>query len=129
MDNGDLINLKKKIIKFTFFSGVGLIIDLLIFYLLTELSFYIFWSNIISGFSAIFFVYLTLTKYVHYQKQYDIKNFLIFICYYILSICFFSFIILFISINLETSSLISKLIVVPLSLIINYFFTSKIMVK
>ena len=83
----------KKLIKFTLFSGIGLSIDLFLFYILTQSGIYVVLSNIISSFIAVTFVYLTSTKFVHDNKTYSFKKFIYFTLYYSVSIIVFSFII------------------------------------
>lgn len=118
--------LNKRMMKFGIFSGMGLLIDLLTFYLLTESGFYIFWSNMMSSFLAITFVYCTSIRFTFENSSHSWKKFFVFVLYYTISIIVFSFFIFKIANIFNLPAIVSKAIIVPFSFLTNYYFSTKI---
>jgi hypothetical protein len=118
--------LELQFIKFTICSGTGLFLDISTFYFLTLLKMHVFFSNAISSFIAITFVYITTTKFVYLTANYSLDKFVRFVSFYCISILVFSSIVWGITFTFIFTPLQSKVMVIPFSLIINYFFSTKI---
>lgn len=122
----------KQFIQFSLVSGIGWLLDLCIFLSLVHLgSFIPFFSNIMSSFIAITYVYfISIRKIFVSQTNDKLIGFFVYIAYQILSILAFSLLIQFIDnqlLNLPfrlivPTELTSKLIVTPFTLLTNYFF-------
>ena len=115
-----------RIVKWFFTVGIGLIIDLIIFYTLSSNSVDIFLSSLISSGLAITFVYFSSIRYVFQDKDYAISRYILFILYYAISISFFSFMITILVYEFSLVPLVAKIVTLPCSFLVNYFFASKI---
>jgi len=115
-----------RIVKWFFTVGIGLIIDLIIFYTLSSNSVNIFLSSLISSGLAITFVYFSSIRYVFQDKDYAISRYILFILYYAISISFFSFMITILVYEFSLVPLVAKIVTLPCSFLVNYFFASKI---
>jgi len=115
-----------RIVKWFFTVGIGLIIDLIIFYTLSSNSVNIFLSSLISSGLAITFVYFSSIRYVFRDKDYAISRYILFILYYAISISFFSFMITVLVYEFSLVPLVAKIVTLPCSFLVNYFFASKI---
>ncbi len=115
-----------RIIKWFFTVGIGLIIDLIIFYILSSNSVNIFLSSLISSGLAITFVYFSSIRYVFQDKDYAISRYILFMLYYTISISFFSFLIAVLVYEFSLVPLVAKIVTLPCSFLVNYFFASKI---
>lgn len=113
-------------VKFGFISIGGLTIDLTLFYLLTSFNTNIFYSNFISSFCGVLFVYAISIKVMFYEK-FRLNKFFHTLIYYTCSIAFFSVIIHLLVQYLGILKLSAKIIVIPFSFIVNYFSCSKIL--
>ncbi len=124
----------KKIIKFIFISGIGFIIDFIIYNVLTLLfKISIDFSNIISSICGVSFVFFLSTKKIFINNNYKIKlkyKYLIYIIYQLLLIFIASKIMIYlknilIEINIDLIkkyvSILVKIIITPFTLTINYF--------
>ena len=118
--------LTKAIVKWFFTVSMGLLIDLTIFYLLSSQGSPIFLCNIISSGLAITFVYFSSVRFVFKDKEYKYLRYTLFIGYYSLSISFFSYLISVLVYEFSFIPLLAKIITLPFSFIINYYFASKI---
>ena len=118
------IIINKKFYFFAFFSAFGLVLDIGTFYIFIETGMHIFLSNILSGFIAIVFVYITSSKFVFKKERYSLNKFIFFTFYKIISIFLFSAILWSIVIFLNAPVLPTKILIVPFSLLTNYYFSS-----
>lgn len=114
------------IIRFGIFSGTGLLIDTSIFYFLTRSLLSTFTANCISSFVAVTFVYFTSVRLVFKNKKYCHRKYTYFVLYYFASIIVFSTIINLINIYYIPEPVYAKLVTIPVSFLVNYFFSSKI---
>ena len=115
-----------RIVKWFFTVGIGLLIDLTLFYVLSSNFVNIFLSSLISSGLAITFVYFSSIRYVFQDKNYTISRYLLFVLYYSISISFFSFIISILVYEFSFLPLVAKIVTLPCSFLVNYFFASKI---
>jgi len=110
-----------------FISVVGLSIDCSLFYILVLNTNNIIFSNCLSASVAIIFIYCLSKKVFLYSGNYSLKQFSAFLIYYIMSIYIFSCIINVINLHLIEGFLLAKLLTVPVSFLVNYYFSSKIL--
>ncbi|BBM44009.1 hypothetical protein JMUB4039_0101 [Leptotrichia trevisanii] len=128
-------NLKKifiQFIKFLFISGTGWVIDFGLYLILTGIfNLKILYSNILSSIPAITFVFIVSTKKIFKEnkKGFSIKQkYIIYFLYQMILIFFISSLaqILYISaiknnINFSSLKLIIKLLITPITMILNFF--------
>ena len=129
--------MKKIIIQaFKFFglSGLGWIIDMCIFSLLTYFGVYTILANIISSFVAVTFVYLTSTKniFVNMNNKFNIKKkYVVYVLYQVIIVLISSTIINLIAKDLTGSNIelfvnyskiLAKIIVTPFTMVTNFMF-------
>ncbi len=107
-------------------SGTGFSIDLVLFFFLTSANVHVFNSNMISSFVAVSFMYMLSVRYTFTHARYSFKRFVLFICYYGLSIIVFSTLITWLVLHLLIAPMLAKVLVVPLSFLTNYVFASRI---
>lgn len=128
----------KKLLRFFFsrdfmmffaVSGTGLCIDLGIFSILQKLGVEVFFTNFISSFCAVTFVYFFSTKHVFSGAGFSLRKTFLFFSYYLISISFFSAVIKTLVLWLSIEPLLAKLLVIFPSLLTNYFFASRIIRK
>ena len=125
----------KQAINFFCVSGVGWIIDFLIFILLTHIGISEVIANIVSSFFAITFVYLVSTDKIfkNINKNLNLKKkFILYILYQIIVVSVFSVFIGLITkyinnnidmeIVLKYSQLIAKILVTPITMLLNFAF-------
>jgi hypothetical protein len=130
-----LKNLKKifiQFIKFLFISGTGWVIDFGLYLILTGIfNLKILYSNILSSIPAITFVFIVSTKKIFKEnkKGFSIKQkYIIYFLYQMILIFFISSLaqILYIlaiknNINFSSLKLIIKLLITPITMILNFF--------
>lgn len=129
--------MKKIIIQaFSFFglSGIGWLIDMSIYSILTYFNVYTILANIISSFVAVTFVYLTSTKkiFVNINDSFNVKKkYIVYILYQVIIVLISSTIINFIAENLVNfdiklianyAKISAKIIVTPFTMITNFIF-------
>lgn len=129
--------MKKIIIQaFSFFgiSGIGWLIDMSIYSILTYFNVYTILANIISSFTAVTFVYLTSTKkiFVNINDSFNVKKkYIVYILYQVIIVLISSTIINFIAKNLvnfdikliaDYAKISAKIIVTPFTMITNFIF-------
>ena len=128
-------NLKKifiQFIKFLFISGTGWVIDFGLDLILTGIfNLKILYSNILSSIPAITFVFIVSTKKIFKEnkKGFSIKQkYIIYFLYQMILIFFISSLaqILYIlaiknNINFSSLKLIIKLLITPITMILNFF--------
>jgi putative flippase GtrA len=125
---------KNNFIRFTLFSGVGWIIDLVTFSLLVN-KFHIqpFYANFISSYIGITFVWFMALNAVFEKKNISYARYLLtYWTFQLFSITFYSELLNFIFVILQgnlpmilwtnSQELLSKIIVTPLNLFTNYIF-------
>ncbi len=133
---------KNNFLGFAFISGAGWILDIVIFSLLLKNSLLdISFSNKVSSFIALTFVWFVSTRRIFNVKGRILSRFLLFYWFYqCCSIYFYSNIISYFSLIIQkfqfneiillTPPILSKLILTPFNLITNFYFskflTSKI---
>ena len=129
----------KKAIKFTFVSGIGFIIDFIIYNILI-LIFHINVgiSNMISSLVGVTFVFFTSTKHIFENNTSNIKlkyKYLIYVVYQIVLILVASRVIIifknfFINSNImlvaKYAKILAKICITPFTLTINYFVMKKL---
>ena len=115
-----------KIVRWFYITGTGVILDLITFQVLTFLDFRVFMSNVVSSFFAISFVYFSSVRFVFIDKKYGMVRYQLFVCYYAIYIAVFSFVISTIVSQFGLYPLVAKIITLPVSFFVNYFFASKI---
>ena len=126
----DLINKSKsiKLFGFTIFSGLGFAIDFGIFSFLIYLDTPIFISNITAGFFAVSFVYFTSAKHVFdYRNNFLLIKFIAYIIFNAFRIYFLSLLIVFLTDSLELAPIFPKVLVLPVSLYMNFIFMNFLM--
>ena len=109
-------------------SCAGVTVDLVIFQLLICLGIEPHYSNMLSSGLAITMTYLFLSRYIYKKKSSTLAS-IIFFGYYLLSITSFSYVIGFSSKFLHCSPMYCKIPSLPLSLMVNYFFSNIIIGK
>jgi len=126
----------KKLFKqaFGFFglSGIGWLMDMTIYTILTSIDLPTIASNIISSGAAVTFVYIVSTKkmFTNKNESFDLKKkYIMYIVYQIVVICVFSFIISKLALSLEDipffvdfAKISAKIIVTPFTMLINFAF-------
>ena len=118
------------IVRWFITVGAGLVIDLSLFFTLTSLlGIPVYLSNLASSGTAITCVYLTSGKYVFKDSVYSVPRYIIFIGYYATSINLFSFLISILSQDFSFHPMVAKIVTLPISFFVNYFFASKIIQK
>ena len=116
------------IVRWFYTANLSVAIDLILFTTLTSVvGFPVYISNLISSGTAITFVYFTSGKFVFKDSTYSTGRYIIFISYFAASINFFSYIISALVDKLSLIPLIAKIITLPISFFVNYFFASKIL--
>jgi len=129
--------MKKELIKaFKFFgiSGIGWIIDMTIYTLLSTTNIPIILINVISSFCAVTFIFIFSTKKIFKENKTKFskkQKYIIYLIYQIIIVSSCSFLIdktndilLSININIITnySKILAKIIITPISMILNYLF-------
>lgn len=114
------------IIRWFYTTGIGVLLDIMIFQAMIVAGLHVFLSNFISSSLAITFVYLVSVRFVFLDKQYGANRYLLFFSYYMLSIATFSNIISTMVSLFDLYPLLAKVITLPISFFINYYFVSKI---
>ena len=109
----------KRFFKFGLISGSGFIADLIIYSILLGLDIKPFYSNIFSSICAVSLVYVTSGRFIFFGNKLSINTYTIWIIYQAINIFFFSYILLIIIYN-NFHPVISKIIIVPFSFILNY---------
>ena len=116
------------IVRWFYTANLSVAIDLILFTTLTSVvGFPVYISNLISSGTAITFAYCTSGKFVFKDSTYSTGKYIIFISYFAASINFFSYIISALVDKLSLIPLIAKIITLPISFFVNYFFASKIL--
>lgn len=119
-------------IKFLFVSGTGWLIDFSLYFIFTNiLKYEVFYSNILSSIPAITFVFIVSVKKIFKKKKNGIsiiKKYIIYFLYQILLIFLISLLGQFlysviIKNNVEPKfiKIIIKIIITPVTMIINFF--------
>lgn len=110
----------KEFIVFAFISLFGLVFDILIFLLLLKyLDAYA--ANYLSSICASMFVYCFSMRFSFGQKRRSLLGMAAWIVFQIFSIAFFSYVVSFLYV-LTGMPLLVKIIVIPLSFIVNFLF-------
>jgi putative flippase GtrA len=114
----------KNLFHFGIFSGIGLTMDVTLFYIMVHiLSFNVILSNIISAFTAVTFVFLTSNRIIFKQSDFSYVKYIVYIIYQAVAIISFSFLIKLLINIFSLPPVVSKIIVVPFSFLLNYFCT------
>ena len=125
-------NIIKQAFHFFIVSGIGWLIDMLIY---TIISHYlpVFMANIISSTVSVTYVYIVSTKKIFANAGIDIKiKYLIYIIYQIIMITTFSFVISGLAkflgqvvksnFVLKYSKICAKILVTPITMVLNFLF-------
>ena len=127
-----LKKLLKQFMKFLFVSGTGWLIDFSLYFIFTNiLKYEIFYSNILSSIPAITFVFIVSVKKIFKKKQNGIsirKKYIMYFLYQMLLVFLISLLGQFLysiivkdSIELKFVKVFIKIIITPLTMIINFF--------
>lgn len=114
----------KKIALFFLSSLSGVSIDLIVFYVLGQITNHVFLVNTISSSLAIATTYYVSTSILFTERKKNKKDFLSIFVWYVISINFFSFFIFFLHTQLMFELIICKIISLPLSFVVNFTFNS-----
>lgn len=121
----------RQFIKFTAVSGIGWFIDISLFYsLIWYFNLNTLYANLIGAFVAVTLVFfVSIHKVFIKGKSILLNKFLVYLFYQVVSISLFSkiidwlsHVILFITIDSVSAAMASKIILTPITLIINYIF-------
>ena len=119
-------------IKFLFVSGTGWLIDFSLYFIFTNiLKYEVFYSNILSSIPAITFVFIVSVKKIFKKKENGIsirKKYIIYFLYQMLLIFLISLLgqslyLIIVENNMEARiiKIIIKIIITPITMIINFF--------
>lgn len=119
-------------IKFLFVSGTGWLIDFSLYFIFTNiLKYEVFYSNILSSIPAITFVFIVSVKKIFKKKENGIsirKKYIIYFLYQMLLIFLISLLgqslyLILVENNMEARiiKIIIKIIITPITMIINFF--------
>ena len=135
LEDNRIFSLIKQAFMFFGISGIGWLMDMTIFTIITHLTpIEATYANIFSSIVAVTFVYITSTKKMFINKENSINlkaKYLIYVIYQILMIVLSSYIIGALAVilaNLEYSfvikfaEIIAKIIVTPFTMVINFLF-------
>jgi putative flippase GtrA len=107
---------------------MGLILDLAIFSSLIYLGLSIFISNIIAGSFAVTFVYFSSARYTFFHKsKFLLIKFVYYVFFNISRIYILSITIVFLTEFLHVIPLLPKILVIPVSLYMNFLFMNVLM--
>lgn len=106
-----------KFFKFGLISFIGLCLDLLTYFFLIK-YFLIFVSNIVSSGVAVSTVYFLTSIFISDSKK-SILSFILWILYQVINILFFSYLLFFID-SLLNDPILSKIILIPFSFLLNF---------
>jgi GtrA-like protein. len=130
-----LLSLRKllnQFIRFLFVSGTGWLIDFSLYFIFTNiLKYEVFYSNILSSIPAITFVFIVSVKKIFKKKENGIsirKKYIIYFLYQMLLIFLISLLgqslyLILVENNMEARiiKIIIKIIITPITMIINFF--------
>ena len=128
-------NIIKQALSFFLISGIGWLMDIIIYTILTNIGLNVLLSNIISSTVAVTYVYITSTKKLFKNdSKYSLKvKYIMYIIYQICMILISSYIVYLISsyllninelfiIIVNHAKLSAKIIVTPFTMVINFIF-------
>jgi len=116
------------LLGFGFFSGLGLIIDLVIFSILIYLGVSIFVSNFTAGFFAVSFVFFSSARYIFiHDSEFLLTKFAGYIFFNIFRVYVLSILIVALTGFLDVIPLLPKILVIPVSLYMNFLFMNVLM--
>ncbi len=127
-----LRKLLNQFIRFLFVSGTGWLIDFSLYFIFTNiLKYEVFYSNILSSIPAITFVFIVSVKKIFKKKENGIsirKKYIIYFLYQMLLIFLISLLgqslyLIIVENNMEARiiKIIIKIIITPITMIINFF--------
>ena len=127
-----LRKLLNQFIRFLFVSGTGWLIDFSLYFIFTNiLKYEVFYSNILSSIPAITFVFIVSVKKIFKKKENGIsirKKYIIYFLYQMLLIFLISLLgqslyLILVENNMEARiiKIIIKIIITPITMIINFF--------
>lgn len=119
---------RASVLSFFFGSVTGVLLDLCIFQLAIYFGFSPLFANFASSGVAIISTYLFVSTYT-FDRKFDARRFSIFFLYYSLSISAFSVAIDYLVGTIELRPLICKILSLPISFMVNFFFSKKILGK
>ena len=126
--------LLKQLIKFIGISGIGWILDFITYTILAIITKNIFISNVIGAFAGITFVFYFSTKHI-FENTNSIsikKKYFLYIIYQILLLYFISKLLvnienlLSIYVVKQFSIILSKLIITPITMLLNFIVLKRI---
>lgn len=113
------------ILRFAIVSGLGWLIDFVIFTLLTMANIPVWMANVIGATTAVLFVFFaSVRKVFQYKGHYIYGKLMSYIAYQIVAILCASFLIDFITHQFSLYPLLAKVIVTPLTFYANFQFMS-----
>lgn len=116
------------VLSFFFGSLTGVLLDLCIFQLAIYFGFSPLFANITSSGVAIIITYLFVSRYT-FDRKFNARRFSVFFIYYSLSISAFSVAIDYLIGTTELHPLTCKILSLPISFMVNFFFSKKILGK
>ncbi len=120
----------REFLSYFIFTFIGLLIDLALFTVLnTGTSLPVWIANEISSYTAVTFVFITVSRYSFSKKGFSWLSYLMYIIYISLSILVFSWSIDFLVQHIKLLPLLCKSVVLPISFLVNYYFTRLIIQK
>ena len=117
-----LANLVNKAFSFGLISGLGLLLDMVIFYLICFVTEYVFMANLLSASAAVSFVFFASVRRVFfYQKDKLWDKFLWYLVYNCIAIVVASLCVHVIA-GLGVQPLLAKVVIIPATFLANFFF-------
>ena len=116
--------LDKYILKYFFYSLIFVILDFIFYLFLLFQGLNIFLSFSISSFCILIVTYIFFNIFI-FKKKPKTMRFFLYLFFHLLSIIFFSNLNKYIYVNIN-NYILSKMIVLPISFFVNYFFTKYI---
>lgn len=121
---GLLSRMMARVMGFALVSGVGLCLDLCLFWLLTEFGWRAGWANLLSAFTAITFVYFASARRIFsYEGSFLLPLFGLYLGYQIAAVALASWAVDALVIA-GVTPILAKLIILPATFTANFVFMS-----
>ena len=112
-----------RILFFGFFSAIGLSLDIGVYLALIKLSVSVFVSSIIGSFTAVTIVFFLSGLWIFRERKFNFRKYALWIAYQLFGILFFSYLVKLLYFA-GLSPLNSKLSIIPITFISNFFVIS-----
>jgi hypothetical protein len=117
-----------KLFGFGLFSLVGLLLDLGAFLSFIYLGFSVQISNIVAGGIGVTFVFFSSAKNIFlHDSEFLFVKFLVYVIWNCFRIYFLTVVIVFLTDSLYLAPVLSKILILPFSLYMNFFFMNILM--